>query len=125
MADLYRAAVPGASRVIDAEQQLRSALATAGQGGDDASLALLATAAPGLVSDARIQLDALELRDHGLELVVSAPDVAALDALRARLAANAVVELTAATTGSHGVEGRLRLDRNSTRLNTSPSCATR
>lgn len=109
MADLYRAAVPGASRVVDAEQQLRSALAAVGQGGGDAGLALLATAAPGLASDARIQLDALELRDHALELVVSAPDVAALDALRARLAANAVVELTAATPGSKGVEGRLRL----------------
>lgn len=109
MADLYRAAVPGATRVVDAEQQLRSALAAAGQGGGDAGLALLATAAPALASDARIQLDALELRDRGMEVVVSAPDVAALDALRARLAADAVVELTAATPGSHGVEGRLRL----------------
>lgn len=109
MADLYRAAVPGATRVVDAEQQLRSALAAAGQGGGDASLALLAAAAPGLATDSRIQLDALELRDHSLELVVSAPDVAALDALRARLATNAVVELTAATPGSNGVEGRLRV----------------
>lgn len=109
MADLYRAAVPGATRVVDAEQQLRSALAATGRGRGDASLSLLAQAAPGLSTDSRIQLDALELRDDSLELVVNAPDVAALDALRQRLAVGAAVELTAATPGSKGVEGRLRL----------------
>lgn len=113
MADLYRAAVPGATRVVDAEQQLRSALAAAGQGRGDSSLALLAQAAPALSSDARIQLDALELRDSSLELVVSAPDVAALDALQQRLAVGAKVELTAATPGSKGVEGRLRMSGGS------------
>jgi general secretion pathway protein L len=113
MADLYRAAVPGATRIVDAEQQLRSALAAAGRGRGDASLSLLAQAAPGLSTDPRIQLDALELRDDSLELVVSAPDVAALDALRQRLAVGAAVELTAATPGSKGVEGRLRLSGGS------------
>ena len=109
MADLFRAAVPAASRVVDAEQQLRSALAAAGQGRGDAGLALLAQAAPALVSDARLQLDALEWRDDQLELVVSAPDVASLDALRQRLALAAITELTTVTPGSKGVEGRLRV----------------
>ncbi|MDX2298129.1 MAG: type II secretion system protein GspL [Xanthomonadaceae bacterium] len=108
MADLYRAAVPDATRVVDPELQLRTALAAAGQGGGD-GLRLLALAAPGLAADAAIRVDQLELRERSLDLVVQAPDVAALDALRARLAAAAPVELTAATPGSQGVEGRLRL----------------
>lgn len=109
MADLYRAAVPGASRVVDAEQQLRSALAAAGQGRGDAGLALLAQAAPALASDSRVQLDALEWRDKQLELVVSAPDVETLDALQQRLALGAIVDLTTMTRGSSGVEARLQV----------------
>ncbi len=110
MADLYRAAVPAATRVVDPELQLRSALAAAGHGDADGGLQLLALAAPGLAADAKIRIDLLDLRERTLELVVQAPDVAALDALRARLATAAAVEVTAVTPGSQGVEGRLRLN---------------
>lgn len=109
MAELYRAAVPSATRVVDAEVQLRSALAAAGHGAADGGLRLLALAAPGLAADSNIRIDTLELRERRLELSVQAPDIAALDALRARLAAAAPAELISATKGSQGVEGRLRL----------------
>lgn len=109
MTDLYRAAVPSATRVVDPELQLRGALASAGHGVAQGGLRLLALAAPGLAADSKIRVDALELRERSLELAVQAPDVAALDALRARIAAAAAVDLTAATQGSQGVEGRLRL----------------
>ncbi|MFN3842100.1 MAG: type II secretion system protein GspL [Rehaibacterium terrae] len=110
MAQLLRAAVPGTQRIVDPAQQLRAALASSGEGGGDAALGLLAAAAPALSVDAATALDALDYRDGVLELTVTAPDVAALDALRARLAAAALrVELTAATPGSRGVEGRLRI----------------
>lgn len=110
MAQLLRAAVPGTQRIVDPAQQLRTALAGGGEGGGDAALALLAAAAPALSADAATALGALDYRNGVLELTVTAPDVAALDALRARLAAAALrVELTAATPGSRGVEGRLRI----------------
>lgn len=109
MAELYRAAVPSATRVVDAELQLRSALAAAGHGAAGGGLRLLALAAPGLAADSNVRIDTLELRERRLELSVQAPDIAALDALRARLAAAAPAELISATKGSQGVEGRLRL----------------
>lgn len=109
MAELYRAAVPSATRVVDPELQLRSALAAVGQGTADGGLRLLALAAPGLAADSNIRIDTLELRERRLELAVQAPDIAALDSLRARLAAAAPAELISATKGSQGVEGRLRL----------------
>lgn len=109
MVQLYRAAVPEATRVVDPELQLRNALAANGHGGADAGLQLLAAVAPGLSTDPQLRLDSFELKERTLELVVQAPDVAALDALRARLAIAAPAELTAATPGSQGIEGRLRL----------------
>lgn len=109
MAELYRMAVPGATRVVDAEQQLRAALgAAAGNGGE--ALRLLATAAPVLAAAVGVQLDAFDYRAGQLELVVLAPDVARLDALRSQFqAAGLRAELSAATPGSRGVEGRVML----------------
>lgn len=84
----------------------------AGQGGAsaDGALGLLARAAPALAEDPSLALQAVEYRSGQLDLVVVGPDVAALDALRGRLAAaTGRAELTAATPGTRGVEGRLRL----------------
>lgn len=108
MATLYRSAVPGAGRVVDAEQQLRSALGGAVAG--DVALRLLARAAPVLAAMPGLHLDVLEFRAGQMEWRVLAPDVAVLDDLRARLrAAGIAAELTAATAGTRGVEGRLTL----------------
>lgn len=111
MAALYRSLVPGATRVVDAEAQLRSALAVVGQGGGDVAVDLLVASAPALVADARVRLDAVQWRNGVLELQVTAPDIAALDGLRGRLAGVARTELANAIRGSQGVEGRLRLSR--------------
>lgn len=110
MADLLRRAVPGTQRIVDPEQQLRAALAATGEGQGERALALLAAAAPALAADAQLSLDALDYRNEVLELTVTAPDIATLEALRTRLrAADLPVELAAATPGSRGVEGRLRI----------------
>lgn len=110
MAALYRDAVPGAGRVVDAEAQLRDALARAQGGRGGGQLALLARAAP-LIADPRFSIDALELAGGTLEIALAAPDIAALDALRADLAQSLglPVELVGVTAGEGVVEGRLRL----------------
>ncbi|PKL97258.1 MAG: hypothetical protein CVV17_12405 [Gammaproteobacteria bacterium HGW-Gammaproteobacteria-7] len=109
MTDLYRMAVPEATRVVDAEQQLRAALG-AGSGSGDEALRLLGIAAPVLAAAVGVQLDAFDYRAGQLELVLLAPDVARLDALRGQFqAAGLRAELSAATPGSRGVEGRVML----------------
>jgi type II secretory pathway component PulL len=78
-------------------------------------LPLLARIAPLIAGSGRYTIEALDYREGTLELTVSAPDVAALDSLRASLAAlpplNA--ELTSALPGSNGYEGRLRIREGS------------
>lgn len=109
MVALYRQLAPGTDAIRDPAAYLRSALA-ASRSDDDPALRLLGLSAPALVADGSSRLDAIHWRNNALELVVIAPDIAALDALRARLAdAHPGVELTAATPGSGGVEGRFRL----------------
>lgn len=106
MAALYRQVASEDARIVDPEQQLRAALGSGGE--DQALLRLLATAAPLLAAEPALVLDALEFRGEELELVVLAPDVERLDALRRKLAAAALrVNLAAATPGTRGVEGRL------------------
>ncbi|MFC4729615.1 type II secretion system protein GspL [Coralloluteibacterium thermophilus] len=109
MEALYRRAVPQAVRVVDPAMQLRAAADGAERTADPA-LALLARAAPVLAADGCCTLDAVDYRAGALELTLVAPDLAALDGLRGSLAATgARAELTQATLGTRGVEGRLRL----------------
>lgn len=109
MASLYRQLVPGDGPVASPEAYLASALRAAGQGEDPALLALSGLSAA-LAGEGCCALRSIDYRNRALDAVVDAPDVAALDALRARLAAGGTrVELVAATPGSRGVEGRLRL----------------
>jgi general secretion pathway protein L len=110
MESLLRSAVPGISRIVDPRAQLAAEQARVGRGGGGGLLPLLARIAPSLSGSGRYTLDGLEFRGDTLELVVRAPDVATLDGLREVLAAMALqVELTGATPGSGGVEGRLRI----------------
>lgn len=90
---LLRAAVPGVRRIVNARLQLEQALrergATAGAGGGDA-LALLAGVAPALAAgtadDAAVPVPrALRWHDGRLDLELAGGDLAAADALRARL----------------------------------------
>ena len=109
MEQMLRQAVPGVQRVVDPVAQLRAALGQQAAGQD--ALNLLGRVAPLLVGSSAIQLEALEYRGGTMELTVFGPDVAALDTLRERLLTlpGVKAELTAATPGSRGVEGRLRI----------------
>lgn len=110
MESLLRTAVPGINRIVDPRAQLAAEQARVARGGGSGLLPLLARIAPSLSGSGRYTLDGLEYRGDTLELVVRAPDVATLDGLREALAAMALqVELTGATPGSGGVEGRLRI----------------
>lgn len=85
------------------------------RGGAEASglLRVLAQVAPvlGTLSPTRMQTRALEYRNGTLELALHAPDVAALDSVRERLALapGVKVEVTQANPGADGVDGRLRI----------------
>jgi general secretion pathway protein L len=111
MEQLLRHAVPGVQRVVDPVAQLRIELERSGNQQAGGALPLLAQIAPVVAGSGRYTLEGLEYRAGTLELVVTAADVAALDQLRESLASLAPlqVELTAATPGSRGVEGRLRV----------------
>ena len=111
MESLYRGIVPGTAPVPDPAARLRSLLERRGRGSGSGALDLLARVAPALSGSGRYTVDALEYRGGALELTLRAPDVATLDALRARLAGDAPLqaELTGVVPGSNGVEGRLRV----------------
>jgi len=109
MTSLYRQLVPGDGPVASPEAFLASALRAAGQG-EDPLIATLGSLSGALAREGCCTLQSLDYRNRALDAVVDAPDVAALDALRARLAADGMrVDLVGATPGSRGVEGRLRL----------------
>lgn len=112
MQALYRSVAPGSAPVPDPAARLRSLLERRGAAaGAEGALALLARVAPALSGSGRYTVDAVEYRGGALELTLRAPDVATLDALRARLSAEPPLqaELTGLVPGSNGVEGRLRV----------------
>jgi len=79
-------------------------------------LRVLAAIAPVLGSTtSRIQTRGMEFRNGSLELGLRAPDVAALDAVRERLAAlpGLKVAVTAANPGENGIDGRIRIGSES------------
>lgn len=114
MEAIYRSVVPSATSVADPAARLRSLAGSRSGGGEgNSALDLLAEVAPAIAGSGRHTIDAIEFRGGALELTLRSADVATLDALRARLAAigSLQAELTAATPGSSGVEGRLRVTR--------------
>jgi type II secretion system protein L len=109
MAELLRQAVPGTSVVVDPRAQLEIEFnrLQRGAGGDDA-LGLLARIAPSLAGSSRYTLEAVDYRSGAIDLTLRAPDVATLDGLRETFVAlGLAAELTAATPGQGGVEGRV------------------
>lgn len=111
MEQLLRHALPGVQRVVDPVAQLEIEYRRLGRAQPDGALPLLAKVAPALAGSGRYTLEGIEYRGGTLEVVLIAPDVAALDSLREALAAlpQLAVELTAAVPGSRGFEGRLRI----------------
>ena len=96
----------------DPRQLMESAL-TRIRGGADAGglLRVLAQISPTLGSTTRTTLKSIEYHNATLELGLRAPDVPALDLIRERLAnlPGLKVEVTAATSATDGVDGRLRI----------------
>ncbi|HET6604046.1 MAG TPA: type II secretion system protein GspL [Xanthomonadaceae bacterium] len=113
MSQLYRQVVPAAGQVPDPAAALRSRLSALAPGARADALALLAQVAPVVAASGTYILDAVEVRGDGAELTLRAGDVAALDALRRQLDAlpGLSAELTAATPGVNGAEGRVRVRR--------------
>jgi general secretion pathway protein L len=95
----------------DPRDLMRSALTNLRGGADNGALVpLLGRIAPILGSTTRMTLTALEYHNATLELGLRAPDVPTLDLMRERLASLGLkVEVTAANSGSEGIDGRLRI----------------
>lgn len=111
MAELLRQALPEITTVVDPRAQLEIEYTRLirGVGGDDA-LALLGRVAPSLSGSSRYTLESIDYRNGALDVTLRAPDVATLDGLREALGAlGLAAELTSATPGQGGVEGRISL----------------
>jgi general secretion pathway protein L len=109
---LYRQAVPGEGAVPDPVRMLRAESAQRGSGGRGGALPLLARVAPLVAGGTTtVRMDALEYRAGSLELSLTTPDVPTLDGLRERLGTlpGLRVELTGASPGDAGVQGRIRI----------------
>ncbi len=120
MDTLARETVRGAFPDIDAaqlarlgpEQLMRGRLARIHPGEQTSGLLrVLAQIAPVLGTTTRIQTRGMEYRNGTFELALRAPDVAALDSVRERLAATPGLkaEVTVANPGADGVDGRIRI----------------
>jgi general secretion pathway protein L len=109
---LYRQAVPGEGTVPDPVRMLRAESARGATGPGEGGLSLLARVAPLLAGGTTsVRMDVIEYRGGSLELSITTPDVPTLDGLRERLDGlpGLRVELTGASPGDAGVQGRLRI----------------
>jgi general secretion pathway protein L len=79
-------------------------------------LRMLAQVAPILGESTRTQVRGIEYRNGVLEVALRAPDMTALDLVRERVATiqGLKAELTAASPGADGVDGRVRIDGSRT-----------
>lgn len=106
-------AFPGMDKVAGDPRQLMDSAMRGLQGGagDSDLMRLLARIAPILASTTRTTLAGMEYHNATLELALRAPDVQTLDLMRERLAGlpGLKVEVTAANSGTDGVDGRLRI----------------
>ena len=95
----------------DPRALMQSALTGLRGGGESGGFVpLLGRIAPILGSTTRTTLTAVEYHNATLELGLRAPDVPALDLMRERLAGLGLkVEVTAANSGTEGIDGRLRI----------------
>jgi general secretion pathway protein L len=111
--DALRASLPEfADLAGDPRQLMQSALTRMrGDGATGGLLPLLGRVGPVLAGTTRVSLKGMEYRNATLELGLRAPDVPALDLVREQLAnlGGLKAEVTAATTGDQGVDGRLRI----------------
>lgn len=116
IASVYAGIYPGAAVPANAVDRARADYRALGgapaQGG---ALELLATVAPVLGASPQVFVKGVAYRGGVLELVLLAPGVAALDAVRESIATlpGLGAELAAASASERGTEGRLRVTRRS------------
>ena len=85
---VFRAAVPGEHRIVDARAQLQQALGAEEHGrGAGGPLDLLSAVADARIDASGVRLQRLAYRDGRLDLTLQAPSAAALDAVQRALAA--------------------------------------
>ena len=113
MREALHESFPEMDKVDGDPRQLMESALTRIRGGADAGglLRVLAQISPTLGSTTRTTLKSIEYHNATLELGLRAPDVPALDLIRERLATlpGLKVEVTAATSATEGVDGRLRI----------------
>lgn len=109
-ADIYRAAVPEARRVVAPRLQMQQALAAAGQQAREPLFGLLAASAPALAGVAGAEVESLDYRPGRLDLVLRLPDAATLEVLQEALRAEGLAaEVLTASTGEAQITAQLRV----------------
>lgn len=108
---VFRAAVPGEHRVVDARAQLQQALGTAEHGrGAGGPIDLLAAIADAHLDAAGVRLQRIEYRDGMLDLTLQANRAAALEAARHALTARGLnAELRDVGSVDGHAQGRIRI----------------
>ena len=108
---LFRGAVPGEHRIVDARVQLQQALSAAEHGrGSGGPIDLLAAVADARLDTTGVRLQRLEYRDGALDLTLQARRAAALEAARQALAAQGLTaELRDAGHADGHAQGRIRI----------------
>ena len=108
---LFRGAVPGEHRIVDARAQLQQALSAAEHGrGSGGPTDLLAAVADARLDATGVRLQRIEYRDGALDLTLQADRAAALEAVRQALAAQGLTaELRDAGRAGGHAQGRIRI----------------
>jgi len=116
IAAVFAGVYPGAALPANAVDRVRADYrALGGAPADGGALQVLAEVAPVLGRAPQVFLKGIEYRGGALELVLLAPGISALDAVRESIAAlpGLGAELAAASAGERGTEGRVRVTRRS------------
>ncbi len=108
---LFRGAVPGEHRIVDARAQLQQALSAAEHGrGSGGPIDLLAAIADAHLDAAGVRLQRIEYRDGKLDLTLQADRTATLEAARQALAAQGLTaELRDAGRAGDHAQGRIHI----------------
>ena len=108
---VFRSAVPGEHRIVDARAQLQQALSAAEHGrGSGGPIDLLAAIADARLDATGVRLQRLEYRDGALDLTLQASRTATLEAARQALAAQGLnAELRDAGRAGDHAEGRIHI----------------
>jgi general secretion pathway protein L len=108
---VFRDAVPGEHRIVDARAQLQQALSAAELGrGTDGPIDLLAAVADARLDATGVRLQRIEYRDGRLDLLLQAPRAAGLEAAQHALAAQGLnAELRDVGSDGGHAQGRTRI----------------